>query len=77
MAHFVSCYSSQRRSETSEWQEKWQQAVKELNDVKERAWTLLEEKDMQLQALKVIIQHFVISGSRQLSYLRIWTAQSS
>ena len=43
----------QGHDERSDWQEKWQQAVKELNDVKERAWTLLEEKDAQLQALKV------------------------
>ena len=43
----------QARSEGSEWQDKWQQAVKELADVKERAWSLLEEKDLQLQALKV------------------------
>lgn len=32
---------------------KWGQAVKELADVKERAWSLLEEKDLQLQSLKV------------------------
>ncbi len=43
----------QGRSESSEWQDKWQQAVKELADVKERAWSLLEEKDLQLQSLKV------------------------
>ena len=43
----------QARSDSSEWQDKWQHAVKELADVKERAWTLLEEKDVQLQALKV------------------------
>ena len=43
----------QGRNESSEWQDKWQQAVKELADVKERAWSLLEEKDLQLQSLKV------------------------
>ena len=43
----------QAESEAREWQERWQQAVKELADVKERAWSLLEEKDTQLQALKV------------------------
>ena len=43
----------QAHSDSSEWQDKWQHAVKELADVKERAWTLLEEKDVQLQALKV------------------------
>ncbi len=48
---------AQGRSEASEWQEKWQQAVKELADVKERAWSLLEEKDLQLQALKV--RHYI------------------
>ena len=48
---FVACI--QGRRESSEWQDKWQHAVKELADVKERAWTLLEEKDVQLQALKV------------------------
>ena len=47
----------QARSEGSEWQDKWQQAVKELADVKERAWSLLEEKDLQLQALKVPLLH--------------------
>lgn len=49
---------TQARSEGSEWQDKWQHAVKELADVKERAWSLLEEKDLQLQALKVpAMQH--------------------
>lgn len=47
----------QARGEASEWQDKWQQAVKELADVKERAWTLLEEKDLQLQSLKVTTPH--------------------
>lgn len=46
-------HGMQGRSESSEWQDKWQQAVKELADVKERAWSLLEEKDLQLQSLKV------------------------
>lgn len=47
------CTPVQARSDSSEWQDKWQHAVKELAEVKERAWTLLEEKDVQLQALKV------------------------
>lgn len=47
----------QGRSENSEWQEKWQQAEKELTEVKQRAWTLLEEKDQQLSALKVQLSH--------------------
>ncbi len=48
-------HGMQGRNESSEWQDKWQQAVKELADVKERAWSLLEEKDLQLQSLKVIL----------------------
>ena len=45
--------SVQAEGESREWQGKWQQALKELADVKERAWSLLEEKDLQLQSLKV------------------------
>lgn len=52
----------QGRSESSEWQVKWQQAVKELADVKERAWSLLEEKDLQLQSLKVSLQSLLCSS---------------
>ena len=43
----------QGRSEVAEWHDKWQHISKELADVKERAWSLLEEKDLQLQSLKV------------------------
>ena len=47
------CALSQGRSEAADWHEKWEQISKELADVKERAWSLLEEKDLQLQSLKV------------------------
>lgn len=52
VTHELDVTLAQARGETSEWQDRWQQAVKELADVKERAWTLLEEKDLQLQSLK-------------------------
>lgn len=45
--------SVQARSEVAEWHDKWERISKELADVKERAWSLLEEKDLQLQSLKV------------------------
>ena len=50
----------QGRSEAAEWHDKWEHISKELADVKERAWSLLEEKDLQLQSLKVSLLRHVL-----------------